>query len=1172
MADTAAAWLFGGRTRHGLRLHGLIRPKPSRLRRRSRPVLRLCVVTGCFLALMLVVAGAMAIRLMQGPIVLDMLKEPLTQSLEALMGHRYRFSIGETSIDPGEFGPALTLQNVAIRDASGKTVVAAPKAQVELDLMDLALGNIRPTRFELVDLNVSLAMLPDGSMAIAAGTDQAQPIPIARSDHDGTASRPSAPAALPPVPLTRRMGQAINAAVDALTSVDSPIGALVRLGVAHGRLVIDDRSTGRQTVFEGFELGFDRDSTGNAHLSMRAQGPQGVWSAKAGVSGEVGADRNLDLELNNLSLPEIMLAAGQRYLPFQSNMPLSTKLHLAVAADGTLRSAEGSFALGSGFFHLDDPDHVPILIDKIAGDLRWDPGTSAVAIGPIHYVARDTTKVTLSGALTLPTSPEGRWGLALSGDGVLANQTKHDPPLVLDSADIEMHADPGKMTFDIDKVAVKGPEVDAVLSAVAAMTSAGPTFKMHITSGAAPISSFMTMWPSFIAPDVRDWALAHLISGTVDSGSIALDLDAAGIAASRAKKPVRDEQLAMDLVLRDMSLIAIDGATPLTHIAGKGHISGHRAIFSELTGNAELAPGRALDLTQMTFSVPDTTVKPAPAIITTRIQGGADVLIELLKQPPMRPFAGVPPDAPPFSGNLDSHVTINTLLGPDVRTPPVIHAEGQIGNYVIDKAFGDEKIVGDTLAVTVDGTNIHAKGDATILGAPATLEIKKPAAGPGEAIITATIDDALRARRGITFGGALTGPIIAHVSTGLGKTDLSKAQVELDLSRATIDGILPEAQKAAGKPGKASFTVSGKPDGLSLEQLAIDAGTLSARGAAQLTSDGKLVSAKLSQLRLSPGDEMRVEAARAGDGMKVSVHATTIDARPFLRALVKSADGPPEPSKDFDLDLRAQQILGQNQEVATGVDFKFSRRSDQIRQLQVSGRMAGKPISAEFRADEGGRLNLAAADAGAALAFLDLYKHMQGGILAASIRVAQGRQDGNLTIHDFVLRSEPAMSRLTSAAVMPSQRDRTASGEPIEIDPNAVHFARLQTTFSRGAGRIVLRDTVAWGPEIGASVNGTVDFAHDRINLHGTFVPAYTVNNFFSKIPLFGPILGGGAHEGLFAVNYRVSGQVSAPQLAINPLSVIAPGFLRQIFGAIDGTNPIESPDLAPTGDLDPAQ
>ena len=51
-------------------------------------------------------------------------------------------------------------------------------------------------------------------------------------------------------------------------------------------------------------------------------------------------------------------------------------------------------------------------------------------------------------------------------------------------------------------------------------------------------------------------------------------------------------------------------------------------------------------------------------------------------------------------------------------------------------------------------------------------------------------------------------------------------------------------------------------------------------------------------------------------------------------------------------------------------------------------------------------------------------------------------------------------------------------------------------------------------------------------------------------MPLFGPLLGGSRNEGLFAVNFRIFGQATAPSLTVNPLSAVAPGFLRKLFGA----------------------
>ena len=57
-----------------------------------------------------------------------------------------------------------------------------------------------------------------------------------------------------------------------------------------------------------------------------------------------------------------------------------------------------------------------------------------------------------------------------------------------------------------------------------------------------------------------------------------------------------------------------------------------------------------------------------------------------------------------------------------------------------------------------------------------------------------------------------------------------------------------------------------------------------------------------------------------------------------------------------------------------------------------------------------------------------------------------------------------------------------------------------------------------------------------------------------TKIPLVGVLLSGGQNDGVFGLSYRVHGSMSSPTLTVNPLSAIAPGILRRILGAIDGT------------------
>ena len=45
----------------------------------------------------------------------------------------------------------------------------------------------------------------------------------------------------------------------------------------------------------------------------------------------------------------------------------------------------------------------------------------------------------------------------------------------------------------------------------------------------------------------------------------------------------------------------------------------------------------------------------------------------------------------------------------------------------------------------------------------------------------------------------------------------------------------------------------------------------------------------------------------------------------------------------------------------------------------------------------------------------------------------------------------------------------------------------------------------------------------------------------------------GGKGEGIFAATYSVTGTTEEPKIVVNPLAVLAPGFLRNLFSIFDG-------------------
>ena len=77
-------------------------------------------------------------------------------------------------------------------------------------------------------------------------------------------------------------------------------------------------------------------------------------------------------------------------------------------------------------------------------------------------------------------------------------------------------------------------------------------------------------------------------------------------------------------------------------------------------------------------------------------------------------------------------------------------------------------------------------------------------------------------------------------------------------------------------------------------------------------------------------------------------------------------------------------------------------------------------------------------------------------------------------------------------------------------------------------------------------------------------MPAYVINSLLGYIPLLGDLFTGGEKGGgVFAATYRMHGPTEEPKVEVNPLSALAPGFLRELFGLFEGieTKPATSTD-----------
>jgi hypothetical protein len=1111
-------------------------------------------VFGLVIVFALLGAALFMFRLTQGPVAIALVGDKIKAAIGEQLGSRYQVRLGDTLIVAGVNGPALSIDGFSLKDQSGRTIVAAPKAAVSVDPLALLAGKVSLKRLELQDLELRLVMIPDGTIAISAGTDPTEAISLRQAMAavpNAAAVATDAPVLPPDRGAIAHMAAALTGVFAAAADPDNPIGALQRLGIAQGRLVVDDRTLGQPRIYDGFNLSFDKTDAGEALLTASANGPQGHWSITAQMKGRPGEPRQLQFDFQELSLDEILIGLGVRDIGVDFDMAISGKVVFGLSPEDKLVTARTSFVFGAGYIRVEDPDHEPFLIDELTGTLAWDEQARQVKIDKIQLFAGET-RFAATGTIVPPTEVGQSWRIVLaSEDGVVGGERPGEKPIEAAlQIEAQYRSDGQRLSFD--KIKVRGPELGLAMSGEVTNTNLGIRLRLNaVAERRMPISILIRLWPSFIVADVRAWFLANVQAGMVDDATIAVDFDEAATAAVKAHRPVPEAAVRVAFSVSDGRVTPIKGLPALTGVEGKALITGRNVSFQAPHAVIEPTPGRRLTLSEGSLVVADTTQKPPLATISMRLTGSAELAAELLARDALKGFAALPVDPGAVKGQVDGRLAVDLRLSKNPQAiDPQIRVSATLANLTLDKLIGQEKLEGANLALSIDRSGLKAKGEGRLFGVPTSVDVKRPTNAVGDATLTFTLDDAARARHGLGVGAGVIGPIAARISTPLSGPS-QKAVIELDLSHAALDGTLPGLSKPAGRPAKATLSAESQADGTLIDPLVYEGNGAQLRGSAKFDSDGNLVQAKLSQARFSPGDDMKIELNQSAEGSRIVVRGSVIDARPFLPLLTNPTPG--RDHKDFDLDLKTAALAGLNGQVASNVDLHIGRRANQLQQLQLTAHFGRAPLTAGLtRREAVPTVAVTSTDAGAVLAFFDFYRRMKGGELAVMLRPADTRLVGNVIIRDFILKDEPAMHRLVADESENGQR----FGSPdVKLDAAAVPFNKLSVSFSRTAGRIDLREGVMWGPQIGATVEGSVDFAADRVNLGGTFVPAYQVNNLFSKIPLVGMLLGGGKDEGLLGINYRIGGAASAPVLTFNPLSAMTPGFLRKIFGAIDGTD-----------------
>ncbi len=288
--------------------------------------------------------------------------------------------------------------------------------------------------------------------------------------------------------------------------------------------------------------------------------------------------------MHDVTLDEVALAGGWRKVGFDTDMPMSLKLHLGLTHEGTVGAAHGRFVFGSGFFRLDDPDHEPIFVDEITGGFLWTPAEHRFLIEPVQFFAGDT-HFTVSGEVAPGIDPDDPWrvALGLTEPGGFGAERPGDSQLVIDKSVLEARLAVDDKKLFIDRFEASGPNAGLAASGEFDW-AAGPHLKLGASVSPMPVRQLLRLWPTFMAANVRSWALANILSGTVQKASIQVDYKEADLVAMRLDKPPSDQSTLIDFVVNDGSVAFLNGLAPLSGLSGRGHFTGRTSNFVATSG------------------------------------------------------------------------------------------------------------------------------------------------------------------------------------------------------------------------------------------------------------------------------------------------------------------------------------------------------------------------------------------------------------------------------------------------------------------------------------------------------------------------------------------------------------------------------------------------------------
>ncbi len=763
-------------------------------------------------------------------------------------------------------------------------------------------------------------------------------------------------------------------------------------------------------------------------------------------------------------------------------------------------------------------------------DFSWDPDKRAISFNPSPIVL-SSGYLLAHGEITPPNSDSKLWTFDVKLDGQdVVNGIRTTEGRIAGSYDS------AASLLVMDDMHVEGAGISFTAAVRASHRDGGSFAVLSGVSPRLPIAALKVLWPTTVAPDVRDWIGTHIHEGLISNATVDVSVRGDQVAEGGGGAP--DATIAFDF--SEGVFTPFDDAPLIRDAVGHGKLSGNRFEISVDKGWVDLGDGRRLDMGPSVFVVPVINAKVPDGEVSLTLSGPAAAGIMLLNRLDFAGTADFLSDPSAAAGSLKADLSIRVPLAENIADTDIVYG-GRIDLAGFDPGapINGRSVTHGNLAIELSDGAAHVSGKAQIDGASADILLTQPLSGAGDtkSVVRLDLDAAAAKGYGFDFGDMLGGVI----SVEMADNGASK-KVSINLAKAEINVPMVGFRKAAGTPGMLTFDMATKSSGTAITNLAFKAGAAEVEGQISLDGGGAFVSANLTKFNFSPADRLALKASTGDSGLKVSVSGSRLDARSLVSNLLRRTTSTGIPGgMPLSLSAAIANVSGEGGEQLDGLNLSAAISGGRIDNLSLTMQTSGGgSASATLQPSPKGRdLKVEAGEVGRLLRFLGVYRRVYGGrATLAGVINDSGLLTASIDGSRWKVVEEPALAQLSTAS-----HDGPTEGL------STADISRLIFDVKFGNGLLSINEGFIRTATAGLTMGGDVDFSKNALRLAGSYLPASQLDSLLAAIPVLGQtIFAGGGRSGLLGVSYRLSGPIDAPSLSVNPLSAIAPGIFRRLF------------------------